>query len=54
MKAAAKPPSGFALPPRHTPKRRMIAALQGAFGARVLAEGIVHSPGLRLRPTGTP
>jgi len=62
-KAAAKPPlecgayappSGFALPPRYSPKRRMIAALQSAFGAHVLAEGVVHSPALRLRPTGTP
>jgi len=63
MKAAAKPPLecgayapllGFALPSCRSPKRRMIAALQSASGARVLAEGIVHSPALRLRPTGTP
>jgi len=63
MKAAAKPPlecgayaplSGFALPPRYSPKRRMIAALQGACGAHVLAEGAVHAPALRLDPIGTP
>jgi len=59
MKAAAKPPlecgayappSGFALPHGCSPKRRRIAALQGAFGAHVLAEGIVHSPAMRLPP----
>jgi len=63
MKAAAKPPlecgayappSGFALPSRYSPKRRIIAALQGASGARVLAEGVVHSPALRLDPIDTP
>jgi len=52
-KAAAQPPLecgvytpllGLALRSRCSPKRRMIAALQSAAGARVLAESLVHSP----------